>query len=244
MNKNEKEMPFWEHLEELRWCLIKSIVSVVIFSFIVYVNWDFFLKILLNPSESLNIKLNLQVLKITSMFVIKISCSLLLGIIFSLPIILYQIWSFVNPALNKNFKLSIIFLTLFGSIFFIIGICFGYYILVPFSLDFFSSLIPVTFNIEHNFTLDNYLYFVLWLSFLCGLIFQLPVISLYLTKIGLLTSAFLPHYRKYAYLFFLIMGAILTPPDPFSQIIVAIPLIFLYELSIIIAFFYKGNYEK
>tara|TARA_Y100001970_G_scaffold282081_1_gene394196 strand:+ start:1620 stop:2351 length:732 start_codon:yes stop_codon:yes gene_type:complete len=243
MNNPEKEMPFWEHIEELRWCLIKIVLAIMICSFISFYNWELFLKFLLIPSNSLDMNLNLQVLKITSMFIIKISCSILIGIIFSLPIILYQIWSFINPALSKNFRFSIIFFSIFGSFFFIIGISFGYFILVPFSLSFFSGIVSNSFNVEYNFTLDNYLYFVLWLSFISGLIFQLPVVSFYLTKIGLLTTAFLKHYRKYAYLFFLVLAAILTPPDPFSQIIVAVPLFFLYELSIIISLFYKNSYE-
>tara|TARA_Y100001968_G_scaffold281329_1_gene278522 strand:+ start:1350 stop:2081 length:732 start_codon:yes stop_codon:yes gene_type:complete len=243
MNNSEKEMPFWEHIEELRWCLIKIVLAIMICSFISFYNWELFLKFLLIPSNSLDMNLNLQVLKITSMFIIKISCSILIGIIFSLPIILYQIWSFINPALSKNFRFSIIFFSIFGSFFFIIGISFGYFILVPFSLSFFSGIVSNSFNVEYNFTLDNYLYFVLWLSFISGLIFQLPVVSFYLTKIGLLTTAFLKHYRKYAYLFFLVLAAILTPPDPFSQIIVAVPLFFLYELSIIISLFYKNSYE-
>jgi len=244
MENKEKEMPFWDHLEELRWCLIKSIFAILIFTIAIYMNWNFFLEFLLEPSQSLNLDLNLQVLRITSMFVIKISCSILLGIVFSLPIISYQIWNFINPALSQSFRLSILFLTSLGSIFFFIGLCFGYFVLVPFSLSFFSSIVSSSFDVQYNFTLDNYLYFVLWLSFLCGLIFQLPVISLYLTKVGLLTTAFLKHYRKYAYLLFLILGAVLTPPDPFSQIIVAIPLVILYELSIVISFLYKSNNGK
>ena len=177
MNNPEKEMPFWDHLEELRWCLIKSLFSVLIFSVFSYLNWEFFLKILLIPSESMDMHLNLQVLRITSMFVIKVSCSILLGIIFSLPIILYQMWSFVNPALNEKFRLSILFFSIFGSLFFSMGLFFGFFVLIPFSLKFFSGIISTSFNVEYNFTLDNYLYFVLWLSFISGLIFQLPVVS-------------------------------------------------------------------
>ena len=119
------------------------------------------------------------------------------------------------------------FFSIFGSLFFSIGLFFGFFVLIPFSLKFFSGIVSNSFNVEYNFTLDNYLYFVLWLSFISGLIFQLPVISFYLTRIGLLTTAFLKHYRKYAYLAFLILGAVLTPPDPFSQIIVAVPLVIL-----------------
>ena len=244
MNNIEKEMPFWEHLEELRWCLIKSIITILISSIFAYLYWENILKILLIPSQKLNMNLNLQVLHVTSMFVIKLSCCLLLGVILALPVISYQIWSFINPALNKKFRFSIIFFSIFGSFFFIIGLSFGFFILVPFSLDFFSSIVSNSFQVQYNFTLDNYLYFILWLSFISGLIFELPVISFYFTKIGLFTTEFLRHYRKYAYLFFLILGAILTPPDPFSQIIVVIPLVFLYEFSIMISLLYQDNNEK
>ena len=125
----DKEMPFWDHLEELRWCMIKSIFAIIIFTIFIYMNWNFFLEFLLEPSKSLNLNLNLQVLKITSMFVIKISCSILLGIVFSLPIISYQIWNFINPALSQSFRLSVLFLSSFGSIFFLVGLCFGYFVL-------------------------------------------------------------------------------------------------------------------
>ena len=238
-----RNMPFWDHLEELRWCLIKSIFSIIIFTIYCYLNWEYFLDILLKPSQKLNLNLNFQVLKITSIFIIKISCSIMLGLILSIPVVLYQIWSFVNPALNEKFRLNIYFLTTLSLFFFIIGLCFGFFIIIPFSLDFFSSMIDNSFTVAYNVTLDNYLYFVLWLSLLCGMIFQLPVISIYMSKIGLFTPEFLRHYRKHSYLFFLVLGAILTPPDPLSQIAIGIPLIILYEISILISLFYNKNHE-
>ena len=239
---SSKNMPFWDHLEELRWCLIKSIFTIIIFTIYSYLNWEYFLDILLKPSENLNVKLNFQVLKITSIFIIKISCSILIGLIFSVPVILYQIWRFVNPALNEKFRFNIYFLTTISMLFFVIGLCFGFSILIPFSLDFFSSMIDSSSFVKYNITLDNYLYYVIWLSLLCGMIFQLPVISIYFSKIGLFTPAFLRHYRKHSYLFFLILGAILTPPDPLSQIAIGIPLIILYEFSILISLFYNKNH--
>jgi sec-independent protein translocase protein TatC len=111
--------------------------------------------------------------------------------------------------------------------------------LIPFSLAFFTSLTADTIDVAYNFTLEGYLMYILWLIFGCGLLFQLPVISIVFTKIGILTPAFLREYRKFAVVIFLILGAVLTPPDPVSQILIVVPLIILYEFSILISKLFK-----
>ena len=117
--------------------------------------------------------------------------------------------------------------------------CFAYFIIIPFSLSFFTSLTTETVDVGYNFTLEGYLTYILWIIFGCGLLFQLPVISTFLTRIGLLTPAFLREYRKFSIVIFLILGAVLTPPDPISQILIVIPLILLYEFSILISKMFK-----
>ena len=112
---------------------------------------------------------------------------------------------------------------------------FAYFIIIPFSLSFFTSLTSNTVYIDYHFTLEGYLVYILWLVFGCGLLFQLPVISIFFTHIGIFTPSFLREYRKYAIITALIIGAVLTPPDPLSQILIVIPLIVLYELSILIS---------
>ena len=235
------EMPFWDHLEELRWRILKGLTAVFIGSLISYIFWEEILMILIYPTSNISIKMDLQVLSITSMFIIKISCSILSGIIIALPIIFYQILCFIAPAFESNSIKLMVILSIITSIFFLIGLSFGYFVMVPFSLSFFTNMTTTVLDVKYNFTLENYLYYILWLSLISGLIFQLPVISYFFTKIGIFTPSFLRHYRKYAFVFFLIIGAILTPPDPISQIMIVIPLILLYELSIIISWIFSNK---
>jgi sec-independent protein translocase protein TatC len=116
---------------------------------------------------------------------------------------------------------------------------FAYFVIIPFSLAFFTSLTTETIDVAYNFTLEGYLMYILWLIFGCGLLFQLPVVSIFFTKIGILTPSFLREYRKFAVVVFLILGAVLTPPDPVSQILIVVPLIILYEFSILISKLFK-----
>jgi len=239
MNNQSPEMPFWDHLEELRWRLIKSIIAILIGAGFSYAYSDIIMYWLINPTESLSIDLNLQVLKITSMFTVKLSVALFGGMILGLPVILYQFWRFISPAFEDKYGVAVIFTVLFSSAFFLLGMSFAYFVIIPFSLAFFTSLTAETIDVAYNFTLEGYLMYMLWLIFGCGLLFQLPVISIFFTKIGILTPAFLREYRKFAIVVFLILGAVLTPPDPVSQILIVVPLIILYEFSILISKLFK-----
>ena len=239
MTKYFIDMPFWDHLEELRWRLIKSIITIIIGAGITYNFSNVIMNWLIIPTESLSIDLNLQVLKITSMFTVKLSIALFGGIILGLPVILYQFWRFISPAFEDKHGVAFFFTVLFSSVFFILGMCFAYFIIIPFSLTFFTSLTSETVDVSYNFTLEGYLTYILWLVFGCGLLFQLPVISVFFTKLGILTPVFLHEYRKFAIVVFLILGAVATPPDPISQILIVIPLILLYEFSILISKLFK-----
>ena len=235
MNSQNHDMSFWAHLEELRWRLIKSIFAIIIGATITYHYGDIVIYYLVAPSQSLSVEMNMQVLKVTSMFTVKLSVALFGGIFIGLPIILYQFWRFASPAFEgKNDFISFITI-LFSSLFFILGMSFAYFIIIPFSLTFFTSLTSSTVPIDYNFTLEGYLIYVLWMIFGCGLLFQLPAISVFFTRMGILTPAFLKEYRKISIVIILIIGAIFTPPDPVSQILVVIPLLFLYEISILIS---------
>ena len=239
MKKKNLEMPFWDHLEELRWRLIKSIVAIIVGASITYNFSDVIMHWLIIPSESLTIDLNLQVLKITSMFTVKLGVALFGGVILGFPVILCQFWLFISPVFEDKHGLAVFITVLFSSVFFIIGMCFAYFIIIPFSLTFFTSLTSETIDVSYNFTLEGYLAYILWLIFGCGLLFQLPVISVFFTKLGILTPVFLHEYRKFAIVLFLILGAVATPPDPISQILIVIPLILLYEFSILISKLFK-----
>tara|TARA_B100000945_G_scaffold288147_1_gene260240 strand:- start:166 stop:903 length:738 start_codon:yes stop_codon:yes gene_type:complete len=239
MSASYEEMPFWDHLEELRWRLIKSILAIFIGAIIAYKYSDFVMYWLVSPTRSLPIDLNLQVLKITSMFTVKLSVAIFGGMILGLPVILYQFWRFISPAFENRYGLAVFFTVIFSSAFFILGMGFAYFIIIPFSLNFFTSLTSESVDVSYNFTLEGYMTYILWLIFGCGLLFQLPVVSIFFTKIGVLTPAFLRFYRKFAIIVFLILGAVLTPPDPVSQILIVIPLILLYEFSIFLSKFFR-----
>ena len=202
----------------------------------------FIIYYLIEPSKELDIKLNFQVLKVTSMFNIKLITSIFGGIIISTPIILYQIWRFVAPAFPKVNNWVTFFIFVIMLLFFLLGMYFAYFIIVPYSLIFLTSFQSSYLKISYNFTLSNYLTFIIWIMLGCGFIFQIPIITVLLSYLKILTSEFLRQYRKVAIIFAMIVGAILTPPDPFSQILVVVPIIILYELSIIFSSFFGTNY--
>ncbi len=235
MIKDNIHMPFWDHLEELRWRLIKSILIIIFGAAITYYYGDIIIYWLVAPSQALEMDLNLQVLKVTSMFTVKLSVALFGGLFIGLPVMVYQFWRFISPAFEEEHGVSVFITLLFSTLFFVLGMSFAYFIIIPFSLIFFTSLTSNTIHIDYNFTLEGYLIYILWMVFGCGLLFQLPVISVFFTHIGILTPAFLREYRKLAIIISLIIGAVLTPPDPVSQILIVIPLILLYELSILIS---------
>ena len=235
MTRESFDMPFWEHLEELRLRIIKSVLIIIFGAVITYYYGDIIIYWLVAPSQVLEMDLNLQVLKVTSMFTVKLSVALFGGLFIGLPVIVYQFWRFISPAFEEEHGVSVFITLLLSTLFFVLGMGFAYFIIIPFSLNFFTSLTSDTIDINYNFTLEGYLIYILWMVFGSGLLFQLPVISVFFTRIGILTPAFLREYRKLAIIIALILGAVLTPPDPVSQILIVIPLILLYELSILIS---------
>tara|TARA_Y100000746_G_scaffold168955_1_gene146339 strand:- start:191 stop:721 length:531 start_codon:yes stop_codon:yes gene_type:complete len=164
------------------------------------------------------------------MFLIKWYVSFISGFFLSLPYSIYQFWKFVAPGLKVNEKKFAIPFVALSSISFALGVSFGYFILIPFSLEFFSSVASP--HVANNFSIQYYFSFLTWLMIGAGLIFQLPMVSLILSAIGLLTPAFMRHYRKYAIIVILIISSFITPPDPVSMLLMAFPLVVLYETSI------------
>ena len=161
---------------------------------------------------------------------IKWSIALFGGIIISIPVLTFQIWKFVAPGLYIDEKKYIIPLIIFTFLSFLCGLIFAYMIVIPFSLGFFTS---VGFEgIQNNFSINYYFSFITWLMIGSGLIFELPVIVFILSIIGLLTPAFMRHYRRYAIVIILVLSAFITPPDPVSLVLMSIPLLVLYEVSI------------
>ena len=230
MSSNNESMPFLDHLEELRWRLIKSIASVLIGAVISFYFIDQIIEFLVKPTDALKNSMDLQVLKVQGMFMIKWSIALFGGIIISIPVLTFQIWKFVAPGLYIDEKKYIIPLIIFTFLSFLCGLIFAYMIVIPFSLSFFTS---IGFEgIQNNFSINYYFSFITWLMIGSGLIFELPVIVFILSVIGLLTPAFMRHYRRYAIVIILVLSAFITPPDPVSLVLMSIPLLVLYELSI------------
>lgn len=236
---NNSQMPFWNHVDELRSRVIKSLATVIIFSLIAYFFSDIFLQILSQPDIDIMDKVNLQVLKVTSMFMIKIYISLVIGLMFSIPVILYQVWKFVSPAIDQKLNFITLLMFMMSTVFFISGAYFSYKTIIPLSITFFTSLTSQAVPVDYNITLENYLTYVVWMVFVGGLIFQLPIISIIFKRLGLIDHHLLRKGRRYSFLGIFIFAAVLTPPDPFSQLLFSVPLIVLYEISIVIIRFMK-----
>ena len=223
-------MGFLEHLEELRWRLIKSFISITFGSILSFSFIDKILSILLLPTLETTIPINIQVLSVQGMFIIKWYISFISGFILAFPVLIYQLWKFISPGLKVNEKKYVFPIVFFSFSSFVIGISFGYFVLIPFSLEFFSSI--GMGNVENNYSIQYYFSFLSWLLLGSGVIFQLPVVSLMLSALGLLTPAFMRHYRRHSIVSIFILSSFITPPDPVSMLIMAVPLILLYELSI------------
>ena len=234
MNKNIN-MSFWEHLDEFRNRLLIVLLSVFIGALAAYFYSEEIIEILTLPTKGLDI--SFQVITVTSMFMIKLSVCIFTGILLGFPILIYNLIQFLLPAFKVQLK-GLFLLIIFSSLFFSLGILFGYYLIIPFLLNFFTSISFENIEVQYNFTLGSYLGYAIWTIFINGLIFQMPIISAIGSKVGILTPEFLKHYRRHSFIFFLILSALITPPDPLSQILICIPFIFLYELSIIVARFF------
>lgn len=168
-------------------------------------------------------------------FITQIQISFVLGFVAAFPYILWEVWRFIKPALSQEEASKSSRIILFSSFFFFTGVAFAYFVIIPFSLNFASGY-AISGQINNFFTLDNYIGFVTMMMLGCGIVFELPMVIYFLAKIGIITAAFMRTYRRHAIVVILILAAVITPsPDMFTMTIVAIPIYFLYELSIIVA---------
>lgn len=224
MNPRPKELSFWEHLEELRGRLVKSILAIVIGAFIFYLFVDRILAILILPVGKVIFTSPVDA------FLARLYLTLWGGFLLALPVVLYQIWQFAALALTPKEHRYILFWAPLSFLLFIFGALFAYFVMIPISLKFLlgfagDSIVPM---IE----IKNYISFVGTMVLAFGVVFELPLVLLFLTKIGIATPAFLIQKRRHAIVIILIISAILTPPDVFTQIIMAAPLLVLYEIGI------------
>ena len=224
------KMGFLDHLEELRWRIIKTLLAIIVGSAVSFVYIDQILEILLKPTTATSYRIALQVLSVQGMFLIKWFIAFISGFVLAMPVVVYQIWRFVTPGLKINEKRYALPVVRFACISFISGVSFGYLVLIPFSLEFFSGMGAGL--VENNFSITYYFSFLTWLLLGAGLVFQLPVLSLFLSAIGVLTPPFMRHYRRHAVVTILILSSFITPPDPVSMLMMAVPLVVLYEISI------------
>jgi sec-independent protein translocase protein TatC len=232
---DHREMSFLDHLEELRWDVIKAMIGIVIATIICAIKTDFIVQeILLRPVRATGMKV--QVLTPYGIVVLYMEAALICGLILSMPNTLYWLWKFVAPGLLPKERRYIRWIVFFTSLCFFSGVAFGYFVLLPSALAFFSTF--GTQTIELNVAIDRYVSFVLALILGSGLVFELPMISYFLTKLGFLTPAFMRHYRRHAIIVILIIAAVVTPtPDPVTQLILALPMMALYEVSILVCKF-------
>lgn len=231
--KQEIEMTFLDHLEELRWRIIYSVLGILIGTVIAWIFIDFFVdKILLLPARTANFKL--QNLRPFGQLFLYFQVAIMLGLIFSFPNVVYQLWRFISPALKSNEKKYIKWIVMFTTFCFICGVVFAYYIMLPLTLKFAAGFGSVA--IQNNFSVDEYLSIVLNIILGAGLIFELPMLSFFLSKIGLLTPNLMRKYRRHAIVVIMILSAFLSPgTDPVSQVLLAVPLVLLYEISIFVS---------
>ena len=223
-------MPFLDHLEELRWRLVKSIGSILLGAAVTFFFIDSLIELLIRPTKNLSTPMDLQVLKVQGMFMIKWGIALIGGVVLAIPVLTFQLWKFIAPGLYLNEKKYAAPLIIFTYLSFLIGLIFAYTVMIPFSLEFFTS-VGMT-GIDNNFSINYYFNFITWLMIGSGFIFELPVLVFILSVIGLLTPAFMSHYRRHSAVVILVLSAFITPPDPVSLVLMSIPLLGLYELSI------------
>jgi sec-independent protein translocase protein TatC len=266
----KEEMTFIDHLEELRWHIVRSLIAVIIVAILIFMNMDwFFDTIILGPirpdfisytkfcefshwaglGDSLcmpPVQSKLQATTFGSQFISSITIAFFGGFICAFPYIFWEVWKFIRPALTEKELSSTRGAIIFVSFFFFLGAAFGYFLLAPFTFSFLSNYnLGDSGILETRPMLSDYIENLTNITLGAALSFQLPVVSYVLTKIGLITPGFLRTYRKYAFVAILVVAAIITPsPDWMSQMLVCVPLILLYELSIVISARVAANDEK
>jgi sec-independent protein translocase protein TatC len=258
MAEPKKELTFLEHLEELRWTLVRSAVAIVVLTILVFIYKDVvFDTVILAPQRPdfityrvfchVATKLGLDrsfcadstgfTLMNTSMggqFMVHIMVSLTGGIILAVPYVLWELWRFIKPGLARKEKQGVRGVVFYASILFLLGVLFGYYVLAPMSIQFLGTY-TVSASVPNLVDLNSYIGTMTSLTLWTGVVFELPMVVYFLARTGIVGPDFLRTYRRHAYVVILIIGAIITPPDVTSQLLVSLPLMALYELSILLA---------
>lgn len=266
--KSLGEMSFLDHLEELRWLLVRSSVAIIIMALATYFVSDYIFDVIIfgptNPNfityrffcdashylgfaDSIcitELPFTIQNTSMEGQVNMFVWTCITAGFILAFPFILWELWKFISPALYEKEKKNAKVFIFVASILFFLGVLFGYFVIVPMSINFVATF-SVSSVVKNEFNLDSYIGMIKTSVIAAGLFFELPIVIYFLTKLGLVTPIFLRKYRKYAIVIVLIVAAIVTPPDVVSQITVAIPMLLIYEASIFISVFVmKKNKEK
>ncbi|MAX78939.1 MAG: twin-arginine translocase subunit TatC [Crocinitomicaceae bacterium] len=266
MEQQNDEMSFLQHLEELRWHIIRSGIAIVLIAIVAFFNKSFiFDTVIFGPKDENFITFQLlcdfshflfsivpdlvisddvlcigqsfpplQNINMSGQFTTHIMVSMIAGLVVGFPYVFWEFWRFVKPGLRKEeqrYTRGIVFWT---WMLFVSGILFGYYIISPLSVNFFFNY-SISDDVQTIPTLSTYISTVVTIVLACGFVFELPILVFFLTKAGLITPSFLKTYRKHALVAALVLSAVITPPDIFSQLLVTFPLIILYEISIVIS---------
>jgi sec-independent protein translocase protein TatC len=265
-NKLEGEMSFFEHLEALRWHLIRASLAVVVFAIAAYAYYDEIFKyIIMAPTHTdfwayrmmcdmgelfeklipawfsakdfcvKSIEVHLINTEMAGQFTLKINSSLMIGLVLGIPYLFWELWRFIKPALHEKERKAASGFVFYASFLFLVGVMFGYFIITPLSIRFLAGFI-VSPDIKNFFDVDSYLSSISTLTLATGVVFQLPILVYIVASLGFLTPKLMRSSRRYAIVIILIIAAIVTPtPDALTMTVVAVPLLFLYELSIIVA---------
>ena len=258
-NSTGAEMSFLDHLEALRWHLVRSAIVVVVLGIALFFMKELvFDTIILGPKHTdfltyrlmcrlshligagddlcINtIPFSLINTELAGQFTMHMWIAFVGGLIIAFPYILWEIWRFIKPALSDKERNSTTGFVFFASLLFLMGVLFSYYMIVPLTINFLGSY-QVSIEISNTITMDSYISTVTTLTLCTGLVFELPIVVYFLTRFGIISPAFMRQYRKHAVVVILIVGAVITPsPDISSQLLVSIPLYMLYELSIFVS---------
>ena len=258
MKEEEKEMSFLDHLEELRWHVIRALGAIVTCMIAAFIfTKEIFDNIILAPAktdfltfralcklghavnyaEALcvdEIPMIIHSRQMTGQFTMALTSSFVIGIVVAFPYVAWEIWRFIRPGLHSNERKYSKGAVASISFLFFLGVAFGYYIMCPVSVYFLANY-QISDVIQNEFDIISYVSTVTTLVFGSGILFQLPVVVYFLSRVGIVTPELLKQYRKHAIVVILVIAAVITPPDPISQTIVALPLFVLYEVSIIIS---------
>jgi sec-independent protein translocase protein TatC len=263
IDQEGKEMSFLDHLEELRWHIVRAAGAILVFMLAAFVYIEeIFDKVLLAPAKTnfwtyqqmckladytgyadlcvKSLDFKLQALGFSDQFTMSMTSSFFIGLCFAFPYAFWELWRFIKPGLRQEEKNAARGGVFYVSFLFILGLMFGYFIVTPLAVNFLVNY-RLSAQIQNNIDITSYISTIVTLSLGCALIFQMPIVAFVLSKVGVLTPKFMREYRKHAWIVILIVAGIITPsPDLYSQVLVAMPLMLLYEVSIIVS----GSIER